>query len=422
MPKLASNQRSFEKAINGKPAVYAINKHDRLYLDVRGEGRAAWRIRYRPKPNANQRWFTIAEDARIADFEQVTRKADELLRALQLHGIDPHDAKPEARSGERTVKDCFDVWINHTGKRRGRTLAPRTKAGYESQFKLHLQPELGSVAITRLRRGAIEKTVAKVRDATTDADKKFRGVQATKILKLLSSMCEWAIDQQWIESNPCRGIEMPAPIKNPLGKQSRSPSNPELRQLWNDGPKVMPASQVRVLRLAILTGRRVSEIAGAERADVRLDNPIPCLFIPATREGNKPKRDDAVPLAPMARDIVEDALAKSKTGQPLFVGAATRWTTSKALTMIRRVWEWPEPPVRFHDFRGLINDQMAALGVSTELRSRTLHHTGDLRQLANTVYSAYDFMDERLRALELWEARLLEIVEDRKPAGLRWQG
>jgi hypothetical protein len=42
----------------------------------------------------------------------------------------------------------------------------------------------------------------------------------------------------------------------------------------------------------------------------------------------------------------------------------------------------------FHDFRALINDQMAALGVPTELRSRTLHHTGDLQQLANTVYSA----------------------------------
>ena len=77
--------------------------------------------------------------------------------------------------------------------------------------------------------------------------------------------------------------------------------------------------------------------------------------------------------------------------------------------------------MRFHDFRGLINDQMAALGVPVELRSRTLHHTGDLQQLANTVYSAFDFMPERLKALELWERRLIEIVEAREPSGLRWQ-
>ena len=56
----------------------------------------------------------------------------------------------------------------------------------------------------------------------------------------------------------------------------------------------------------------------------------------------------------------------------------------------------------------------------TEFRSRTLHHTGDLKQLANTVYSAYDFIPERLKALELWQARLEEIVSGAKPRGLRW--
>jgi len=57
-----------------------------------------------------------------------------------------------------------------------------------------------------------------------------------------------------------------------------------------------------------------------------------------------------------------------------------------------------------HDSRTLINDHMARLGVPTELRSRTLHHTGDLRQLANTVYSSFDHMPERYRALRLWQA------------------
>ncbi|MHA0110918.1 hypothetical protein ACXYUI_27815, partial [Klebsiella pneumoniae] len=61
MPNLDPRGRAVARAINGPPAVYSIERHDRLYLDVRGDGRAAWRIRYRPKPNANQRWFTLAE-------------------------------------------------------------------------------------------------------------------------------------------------------------------------------------------------------------------------------------------------------------------------------------------------------------------------------------------------------------------------
>ena len=63
---------------------------------------------------------------------------------------------------------------------------------------------------------------------------------------------------------------------------------------------------------------------------------------------------------------------------------------------------------------------MAQMGIPTEMRSRTLHHTGDLRQLANTTYSAYDFMGERLRALRLWQARVREIVHGHRPRGLHW--
>jgi len=420
MPSLVANGRAIARAIKGPRATYAIERHDRLYLDVRGEGRAAWRIRYRPKPNANQRWFTLSEDARHADFEDIAHKASELLTALRLHRTDPHVEQEKAAAPQRTLADCFKLWLDHTGKRRKKPLSPSTRVGYEDLFELHVKPHLGKSALSDLNRQAIGEALAQVKKATSNAARGHRGVQATKALKLISSICEWCIDQEWIERNPCRGVERPVPIVHPNGKQSRPPTNPELRQLWNDGPGVMSPAQVRVLRLAILIGRRISEIAGACRDDPKLDGAIPCLLIPAHRAGNKPKLDDAVPLPPLAQSIVEDALAMSKPGEPLFVGAATRWTTSKVLTTTRRAWKWPDPPVRFHDFRGLINDQMAALGIPTELRSRTLHHTGDLQQLANTVYSAYDFLPERLRALALWEARLLEIVEGRKPATLRW--
>src|SRR5215510_14505809 len=89
MATLPANGRAITRAINGSRRIYAIKRHDRLYLDVRGEGRAAWRIRYRPKPNVNQRWFTLSEDAAHADFEEISRKAAELLTALRLHGTDP---------------------------------------------------------------------------------------------------------------------------------------------------------------------------------------------------------------------------------------------------------------------------------------------------------------------------------------------
>ena len=125
---------------------------------------------------------------------------------------------------------------------------------------------------------------------------------------------------------------------------------------------------------------------------------------------------------PLALGIISEALAAGQDGDPLFVGASTRWTASHALTDARRRWNWTGKPVRLHDSRTLVADHMASMGVPTEIRSRTLHHTGDLRQLVNTTYSGpYDFMDQRLRALELWERRLLEIVGCSAPSGERWQ-
>lgn len=102
MPKIIANARVITKAINGTPAVDSIEQHDRLYLEVRGDGKAAWRIRYRPRPNANQRWYTIAEDARAVAFDDVARKANELLSGLQLQGVDPQRAEAR-RPGQRAV-------------------------------------------------------------------------------------------------------------------------------------------------------------------------------------------------------------------------------------------------------------------------------------------------------------------------------
>ena len=154
---------------------------------------------------------------------------------------------------------------------------------------------------------------------------------------------------------------------------------------------------------------------------MRHDFSIRHLFIPGDRIANKAKRDDAVPLPSLALGIVREALSIGQAEDPLFLGAATRWTTSHAMTKARRLWNWPGKPVRLHDCRTLVADHLASMGVPTELRSRTLHHTGDLQQLVNTTYSGpYDFMDQRLKALELWERGLLKIVTGSNPSGERW--
>jgi integrase len=407
-----------------------------LVLDCTIGGARIWKVRYRIRrgghrierkiklgmldPEARRR--TGNEEAYLSPGQAKDRADDVLgkVRAGQDPWLEKHEAeftpKPEAVS----FANAYQQWLINPGRKR--SLSPRTKEEYERIYRLHIAPHLGNLDIAVLDKRRVVDAVEKIRRATTDPNREQRGLQATKALKLIRSVCGFAVNKRdYISRDPTVGIDLPVPEINPAGKQNRPPTNNELRQLWVEGPAIMTPAETRVLRIALLLGRRISEIAGAQRSDVKLDFGVPHLFIPADRIGNKAKQDDAVPLPPIALGIIKEALAIGRPDDPLFLGAATRWTTSHALTEVRRRWMWPGKLVRLHDSRTLVADHMAAMGVPTELRSRTLHHTGDLRQLVNTTYSGpYDHMDQRLRALELWERRVLEIVEGRMSSGERW--
>ena len=423
-------------AIDGERTEWSFEGVPGLVLDCTAGGERIWKVRYRVRmgghrierkmavglldPEARRR--TGNEEAYLSPG-QARDRADDVLGAAR-NGSDPWLERREREHTPvlktMTVEAVYREWLAHPGRKRA--LSERTVEEYERIFRLHVMPYLGKAPIDGLDKRRVSEAIELVRRATTDAAKDQRGLQATKALKLIRSVCGFAVEKrEYISRNPTTGIDLPVPEANPAGKQNRPPTNEELRQLWLEGPKLMTAAETRVLRLAILLGRRVSEIAGAHREDVRADFSPPYLLIPADRIGNKSKKEDAVPLPPLAFGIIKEALSAGQGGDPLFVGAATRWTTSHALTAARRVWGWPGKSVRLHDSRTLVADHLASMGVPTELRSRTLHHTGDLRQLVNTTYSGpYDFMDQRLKALKLWEARLLQIVDTQPTSDLRW--
>ena len=423
-------------AVGGDRTEWSFENVEGLVLDCTAGGDRIWKVRYRVReggrrierklvigvldPEARRR--TGNDHAYLSPGQARDRAADVLgwVRVGRDPWLEKHQKEHAPKPDIPTVEAVYREWLANPGRKRA--LSPRTHEEYERIFRLHVAPALAKLPITALDKHTISQAMEKVRKATTDASRQQRGLQATKALKLIRSFCGFAANKrEYITRDPTTGLDLPVPEANPAGKQSRPPTNDELRQLWTEGPELMTVAETRVLRLAILLGRRISEISGARRDDVRIDFSLPHLFIPADRIGNKAKRDDAVPLPPLALGIIKEAFESSAVGGPLFVGASTRWTTSHALTDVRRRWGWPGKSVRLHDGRTLVADHMASMGVPTELRSRTLHHTGDLRQLVNTTYSGpYDFMDQRLRALELWERRLLEIVEGRPASGERW--
>lgn len=440
MPEIASNVLTVKSRLKGEAAVYQIKGVPGLHLAVLGGGRGSWRIRYRPKRGAAQRWHTIGDAQNIELGEAIT-KARELLAGLQLDGVDPRAAADKEAAAKLTFADVYKEWLANPGRKR--TLRDRTRAEYERIFKAHVEKRLGSTKIALLDKATVKAKLEEIRKATTDQKRGSRGLQATKALQLIRAVCRYALGREYCDRDPTFGIDRPVPDAHPDGKQHRPPTNDELRQLWNGSEALRPKSDRpfmepqtrRAFRLAILLGKRAGEIVGIRKTEIEFGDDAN-LFIPGTREGNKSREDQRVPLPPLAQKLIKEAIEASGDSPFVFRGDTatrrkrdqakdreihmSRHTPSHALRELREDLGIAEN-VRLHDMRGLIVDQLAAMQVPSEYRSHVLHHTGDMKAtLASRTYTTWDFAAEKRRALELWEKRLLEIVEGRKPSGLRW--
>jgi integrase len=156
--------------------------------------------------------------------------------------------------------------------------------------------------------------------------------------------------------------------------------------------------------------------------------------VPAERM--KSGRPHLVPLTERAVELIREALKLAKQDaddEPDFVFPSPRLTDDpdaprKPLTpdsvtraMARLCKGLKLPLTSPHDLRRTGASAMASerLGIAPYIVSHVLGHSGDLGGAAAVTwrhYAQHDFMPEKRRALEAWEALLLEIVGERKPA------
>lgn len=410
-------------ALKGPPTLYKIEGVPALHLAVLGQGKASWRLRYVRYKGEPRRWHTIGK-ADAVDLMEAMNKARDLMATLQLEGKDPREVhRPPPPPPANTITAIYARWLANPGRKQA--LRARTREEYDRIFRLHIEPHIGRIDIKALTTETISDALEKVRLASTNAERGFRGTQATKAYKLIHAMGEFAVGKRIADRNPARGLDLPVPIEHPDGRQHRPPTDDELRTIWTEAPKHMNAQSVRVLRLALLLGQRLSEIVEARKSELHFGRDAHWL-VPGNRTGNKGREEHLVPLPRLAASIFKEACAASGPSPFVFQarteanGPMSRHTPSQAFTAFRRAIGI-EDRVRFHDARALIVDQLAKLKVPREYRSHILHHTGDMRgTLADAAYSTYDYAEEKRRALRLWSLRLQTIVRGSRTRPLRW--
>jgi integrase len=297
---------------------------------------------------------------------------------------------PRGGTDAMTVSDLVASYIEkHTS-----TL--RSADEIKRRLYRNIVPVIGNVKLAELHRRDATRVVDKVakRDAPTEAIRSFEDLRA---------MLRWAVSRGDLDHSPIEGMRKPPGSK----PRERVLSDDEIRALWTGLPKALARSDQcqRIIKLCLLTGQRVGEVAGMTPAE--LDRKHRIWNLPGSRTKNG--HAHAVPLSPLAVELIGEGegewIFPNSEGAGPLPGAAIARTITRAQERIG-IAQWSA-----HDLRRTALTGMAKLGVAPIVLGHIANHrTTTKAGMTLSVYVQHAYEKEKREALELWADRLQGIV------------
>jgi integrase len=388
-----------------KPAAHRQEVLDRdgLYLIVQPSGEKSWALRYRRKSDGKSIKHTLGSYPMLS-LKHARSSATE-LRAEIERGADPHGDKVVARRRAVGVDDSFET----VARRYIADLQFRRKRSWEwcaRMLGLHLdgdellvlrddQPGLrGHKRVSLVARWG-NRRIADITDVdiidVLDRISADAPILANRTHAVLSALFTWARKKRLVSSNPCTGLDHPAPEQS----RDRVLDDSELRKIWLAAGD-LGHPHAGIVRLLILTGQRRSEIADLRWSEIDLEDYV--IHLPASRTKNGRPHD--VPLSTQAQALV--------AGLPRLVDANLVFTIRRrpitgfshmkqALDTATGVTGWT-----LHDLRRTVASGLQRLGVRLEVTEAVLNHRGGSTAGIVGVYQRHDYASEKADALARW--------------------
>jgi integrase len=224
--------------------------------------------------------------------------------------------------------------------------------------------------------------------------------QATKAL---SALFAWAIKEEIVAVNPCKGIE-----HHPLTSRERILSDSELPLFWSafdDAGLVHGAA----LRCLLLLGQRPGETSHMRKEHVvdgwwtMPGEPVPALGWPGTKNAMTHR----IWLPAPVRDIIADLDDGDATTGFVFAGERGGPVTNLDGIMRTICAKLGVERAVPHDLRRTHGSTVTKLGLGRDIMNRIQNHReGGIA----SVYDRYSYADEIKRAMELVAARIFALA------------
>ena len=224
---------------------------------------------------------------------------------------------------------------------------------------------------------------------------------ARAMYSCLSKLFSWLLEKRRVKVSPVVGVTMPKSSK----ARDRVLSDDELKHFWTACAKAgEPASQC--LKLLLLTGCRLNEIAGLRRAEIS-DNGRTAT-IPGSRSKNK--RPHVLPLPRLAQDILRSV---QTTGDLVFTTERGKPVSSWSKIKARLDAAMKTAPWRVHDLRRTFSTGLNKIGVAPHVVEACLNHVSGHKAGVAGVYNQYTYLPEKTAALERWAEHVAGLLEGR---------
>lgn len=353
MPKLSKRViDALKPRTDGADLFVWDDEMPRFGVRLTAAGRGGYLIQYRPAAGG-QRRLSFAKIG-IATPDEARATARQLLAAVD-RGEDPSRERTEYRKAPTVEELGARFLAEHVAVR----CKPSTAAEYRRAVELFINPGLGTVKITDVKRADVA--------ALHHADR-HRPYQANRTLGVLSKM--FAVAEVWglraENSNPCRGVpkyreEKRERFLSPAEFERLGATLAECERDGSESPHVVGA-----IRLLALTGCRLSEVLNLRWTEVRPG----ALALPDSKTGAK-----RVPIGAAAQAVLQTI--PPVEGNPFVVVGAKPGTR---LQDIQRPWRRIRaraglPALRIHDLRHSYASAAVSGGESLPMIGKVLGHT-----------------------------------------------
>jgi integrase len=368
------------RSLKPAAAAYVVwdDRQHGLAIRVQPTGSKSWYVVYSLRNRV--RWYHLGNANAIGLADARKLAAEVMLDAIR--GKDPA-AERKAERGAGTFAELAERYLEQHAKKHNKSWQQPDRL-----VRRYLLPKWGKLQAATIVRADVKAIMAKI----------AAPILANQVLAAGSSIFSWAVKQEFLAANPCRGVD-----RNETRSRERILADSEVPLFWtafDDAGLVVSCA----LKTLLLTGQRPGEVTHMRREHLKdgwwemPGAPVPELAWPGTKNGASHR----VWLPAPVREILAELDDGATTGF-VFAGANKRLDGAMRAVCSQLGVERATP----HDLRRTHGSTITALGFGRDAMNRVQNH---IEGGIATVYDRHAYAEENRRVMEAVAGKIVALA------------